>query len=55
MGAVNNEQLTDALAAQVTSGGDKLLGEILIDLDWASAEKIRRAVELQGATVVRTE
>ena len=48
MCAVDNEHLAAALARQSASGGEKLLGEILIDLGWASEQTIRRAVELQA-------
>lgn len=55
MGAVDNEHLADALAMQSASGGEKLLGEILIDLAWASEQTIRRAAELQAAACQETE
>ncbi len=48
MCAVDNEHLAAALARQSASRGEKLLGEILIDLGWASEQTIRHAVELQA-------
>jgi hypothetical protein len=55
MGAVDEKRLTDALGVQAASGDGKLLGEILIDLGWASEQAIRQAAELQAATYQETE
>lgn len=55
MGAVDEEHLTNALGVQAASGGGKLLGEILIDLGWASEQAIRHAAELQAAACQETE
>jgi hypothetical protein len=55
MGAVDENRLTDALGVQAASGGGKLLGEILIDLGWASEQAIRQAAELQAAAYQETE
>ena len=47
MGAVDEEQLKQALAKQQAEGGHRLLGEILIDLGWADEGTVRRAVARQ--------
>ena len=52
MGSLDDERLADALRIQSSSGGKKLLGEILIELGWASEQTIRRAVEAQARLVV---
>ncbi|MDD5646799.1 MAG: hypothetical protein PHW86_06480 [Candidatus Bipolaricaulis sp.] len=49
MEVVDDQQLADALRAQAAGGGAKLLGEILIDLGWATEQAIRQAVERQSA------
>ena len=55
IGAVDEKRLTDALSVQAASGGGKLLGEILIDLGWASEQAVRQAAELQAAAYEETE
>jgi len=55
MGAVDEQRLTDALSVQAVSESGKLLGEILIDLGWASEQAIRQAAELQAAAYQETE
>jgi hypothetical protein len=55
MGAVDEKRLTDALGVQAASENGKLLGEILIDLGWASEQAIRQAAELQAAAYQETE
>lgn len=52
IGALDQRRLTSALTLQKENGGQKLLGEILIDLGWVDEETIRRAVDIQriGAT-----
>ena len=43
------------LSTRAACGDGKLLGEILIDLGWASEQAVRQAAELQAAAYEETE
>ena len=47
IGALSEEQLSDALHAQSQERGKRLLGEILVDLGWVNQDAIRRAIDIQ--------
>lgn len=50
MGAVDEAQISNALAVQHAEAGQRLLGEILTDLGLVDEQTIRRALEVQTRT-----